>query len=167
MQLFVHPRRFAYVNQVDWWHRGTLEQQQALQDSLRPVWGTKYQQAMFNFAVRYKRPISQGGKGRSFVTWEIKETGGYLAIAGAVSVALSKNITQLEYMRPVVLHEYGHLWDNNNFITNEDRNWFASFHNGQFNRETWAEAYKDWVLSDGAIWSGLTPILLRTPPPPT
>lgn len=163
MALFVRPRRFAYVNQVDLWHRGTLQQQQALQDSLRPVWGTKYQKALYNFAVRYKRPIDQGGRGRKYVTWEIKQMDGYLGLAGSVSVALSNQITQLEYMRPIALHEFGHLWDNNDFITREDRAWFASLHNGQFNRETWAEAYKDWVLSDGASMPGLDNIFLRTP----
>lgn len=163
MALYVRPRRFVYAHQVDWWHRGTLEQQQALQDSLWPVYGSKYHIMARYFAIRYKRPLSQGGKGRSYVSWEIKDMGGYLAIAGTVSVGLSKEITQAQWMKPIVLHEFGHLWDNNDFITNEDRNWFASLTGGTFNRETWADAFRDWCLSDGQVWSGLTPILLRQP----
>lgn len=59
--------------------------------------------------------------------------------------------------------------DNNDFIYPVTREWFmdqisgsdTSSRNWNNYKETWADAVRDWISSDGETWAALTPILTR------
>jgi hypothetical protein len=75
------------------------------------------------FTVRYKR---KWGPSLMYVRIEVKPMSGYQGIAGSNAIALSDQVVHSAYMYPLIRHEYGHLWDNNDFITQEDRQWFMT-----------------------------------------
>lgn len=158
------PRRFGLVFQIDPVLQGTQAQRDAVRDALHPSFGSKFHALILRFAIAYKK------KGRPYVNIEIKDFGGspnLLAVAGTASLALSDQLT-VTSIRDIVRHEFGHVIDNNDFITQEIRAWFMyqvsggiSSHNWNDYKETWADAVKDWINTDGETWSSLTSILTR------
>jgi hypothetical protein len=156
------PRRFGLVFQIDPVLCGTAAQQQAVRDALHPSFGSKFHALILRFAIAYKK------KGRHYVNIEIKDFADWhgLAIAGAASIALSDKLA-VTAIKDLVRHEFGHVIDNNDFITQAQREWFmkqigdGSDTNWNSHRETWADAVRDWVNTDGEAWPSLTPILTR------
>ena len=155
----LQPRRFGHVFQVDAAHHGTLPQQQALRDALSPLYGSKYHALVQNFDRFYNRKYQ-----RSYVSVEIKDFGEepMLGLAGSVSFALSDKMA-VSTIGQMAVHEFGHVLDNTDYLTEQDRQWFLSALGtpGPFAdvKETWADAFKDWRY--GVSWSSLDGILLR------
>lgn len=162
------PRRFGLVFQIDPVLQGTQAQRDAVRDALHPSFGSKFHALILRFAIAYKK------KGRHYVNIEIKDFGGspgLLAVAGSASLALSDQLA-ITSIRDLVRHEFGHVIDNNDFITQDTREWFmnqisgadTTSRNWNNYKETWADAVRDWISSDGETWSALTPILTREIP---
>ena len=68
----------------------------------------------------------------------------------------------------IVRHETGHVYEQLNLLTQEDKFYvmdlISGHHNGNWAREydeTFADMFRDWWASDGEVWPELTPILLR------
>lgn len=159
--MLVRPRRFALVFQFDPGLHGTTDQQLAIRKALTPKFGSLHARALWCFARMYKRD-----KGRSYVTIEVKPMAGYSGLAGQVSIAINDALQPQwpHNVMTLMLHEWGHLWDNCDFITQADRAWFATQCPGRYwQPEFWASAVMEWAMTDGQSWPALTPILTREP----
>lgn len=157
---YVLPRRFAHVFQMDATLHGSLIQQQALRDAYAAPFGSKQNALLSEFDRFYNRKYQ-----RSYVTLEVKDFGpdDRLAVAGAVSIAFSDKLVPIG-LKHWAVHEFGHVLDNTDYITQQDREQFLSLSgvvSGNWNevRETWADAVRDWW--NGTSWQSLDSILLR------
>lgn len=161
MSHLIQPRRFGRVFQIDGNLHGTLAQQQALRDALSPAWGTRFDALLYAFDVYFNRTYL-----RSYVNLEIKDFGPdavRLAIGGATAIAFSDRLHPTA-MKDLARHEFGHVLDESNFITQTDRDWFAAQTGGTFQKETWADAVRDWI--NGTAWRSLDAVLLKPVPVP-
>ena len=155
----LQPRRFGEVFQIDPTLHGSLAQQQAIRDGLVGSYGSKFAALLQNFDRYYNRIYK-----RSYVNVEIKDFGAdfRVGLAGTVSFALSDQLI-VSTIGPQAVHEFGHVLDNTDFLTEQDRQWFLSALGtpGPFAdvKETWADAFKDWRY--GVSWQSLDGILLR------
>jgi hypothetical protein len=103
--------------------------------------------------------------GRHYLTVEFHSFGATVpgaASPAGISIASGTGVS-LKAIQEVARHEFGHLTDFYNLLTEADRFWFRA----EMGRETWpgaweswAEAVREWVESDGQQWGTLTPILL-------
>lgn len=159
--LMADTRRFGEVFQFDPVHQGSAAQRQAIRDAYIPSFGTKFHALLHSFDAYYNRAYQ-----RHAVILEIKDFGSdtvNLALAGAASIAFSDKLS-VSVLKNVARHEFGHVLDNTNYITQEDRDWFAVQTGQIFNKEVWADAVMDWI--NGTGWSILDSILLKPVPPP-
>lgn len=155
------PRRFGLVFQIDPLAPGTSEQQQAVRDALHPSFGTLFHALIFRLAVTYKR------KGRSHISVGFVNLApqNRLGFAGSYFIRLHEGLT-VSAIRNIARHELGHVVEQNDLITQADKTWFMEQLSDQDRdwshfTETFADAVRDWINSDGERWSGLTPILTR------
>lgn len=164
------PRRFGLVFQIDKELCGSSAQRQAVRDALHPSFGSKFHALILRFAIAYKKKWV----GRHYVNIEIKpwpDDANNIAVAGTVSLALSDKLTVIA-IKGQVRHEFGHVIDNNDFITQNTREWFmdqisgadTTSRNWNDYKETWADAVRDWINTDGETWAALTPILTKELP---
>lgn len=157
------PRRFGLVFQIDPLTPGTPEQQQAVRDALHPSFGSKFHALIFRLAVTYK------ATGRHFISVGFVNLApqNMLGFAGSYFIRLHEGLV-ISAIRNVTRHELGHVLEQNDLITQADKTWFMDHlygptgdHNWQHYTETFADAVRDWINSDGDQWSSLTPILTR------
>lgn len=144
----------------DW--PGSLNQQQAVRDALIPTFGSKFHR----LTQRMDRWINRPGYSRHFVPIAFVELP-FLAQAFASGILLSTYLTDPTVIRNIVRHEAGHVYDQLDLLTQADKLWFmdqiSGHHNGNWRdeyQETWADAFRDWINTDGEQWAKLTPILL-------
>ena len=159
---YLYPRRFSHVFQMDDTLHGTLVQQQALRDAFAVSFGTKQNALLTEFDRFYNRKYQ-----RSAVILEVKPfDSAHLALAGTVSIAFSDKLVPVG-IKAQAVHEFGHVLDNTDFITPEDRERFMSLmgvitDNWNEVREAWGDAVRDWW--NGTAWQSLDQILLRVRP---
>lgn len=145
--------RFAEVFQFDPDHPGTPEQEQAVRDTLIPVYGSQHHRLL----QRLDRAVN--ATGRHYLTIEFHHGMNSPGTSSPSGFSLSAAMDR-PGMLEVPRHELGHLID---FwlITDDDRLWFQKIMSRESwpgAWESWAEAVREWL--DGDSWQILTPILL-------
>lgn len=158
---FVHPRRFAEVWQIseDW--PGTLDQQRSVRAGL----DFPFKSPGHLLMQRIDRHVNAAD--RSYLPIGFLEMD-QLDLSGAGGINLSHHLKDPVIIRTWLLHGIGHVLDQRDMITQQDRwqfmDWISGHHNGNWNREyqeTFADAVRDWLLWHGVgLWARLTPILL-------
>jgi hypothetical protein len=149
----VKPRRFAEVFQVDFFYRGTVEQQLALRGALTPEYGSPHHHVL----KRLDHAVNATGD--SHLTVGFRHGMVHPGLASFSGFNLSAAMGP-DGIYDVARHEFGHLVDFY-LLTDADRAWFMvemfrSSWPGAW--ESWAEAVREWL--DGG-WKSLDPILLR------
>ena len=158
----LRPRqRFAEVFQVDFIHRGSEAQRQAVADSLTPTYGTSHHRLLQRLDRQVNLGVSVDGTlfhRRSSLTVGFRSGMTAPGIASPVGFNLSAAMARGGILE-VARHELGHVID---FwlLTDEDRLWFQR----EMGRESWPGAWESWAEAvrewlDGG-WKALTPILL-------
>lgn len=131
--------------------RGSLEQEAAVRQALTPELGSRLWRLLIR--LRNKR-VGQATK----VQLRFVETSpNTLAHAGSFYINLSRLLAPAP-ISDLVRHEFGHVVEQNDLLSNEGRNWFATQTGGTFGSETFADAVRDWIKGTG--WDGLTPHLV-------
>lgn len=156
-------QRFGRVWQITAipWLKGTVEQRQAVRDTFTPIFDSCFDRLL------YRLDLAVNQAGRHYLTVELHSSGNTVpGVSGpaGISIATGPGVS-LKAIQEVARHEFGHMTDHYNLLTATDRLWFIA----QMGRETWpgaweswAEAVREWVESDGQVWQALTPILLPT-----
>ena len=157
----IYPRRFGEVWQMsaDWF--GTTTQQEAVRAALSPEFGT----AFHRVTQKIDRKVNQSG--RSYLTVAFAPLPGWLlGHAGATGILLSELLTDLAIISAIVRHEMGHVYDQLDLLTQDDKFWFmdriSDHHDGNWMaeyQETWADAFRDWIVDPDGVWASLTPLL--------
>ena len=154
-------QRFAEVFQIDFFHRGSEIQRQAVADSLTPTFGTNHHRLLQRLDRQVNLGVSVDGSlfhRRSFLTVGIRSGIDVPGTSSPVGFTLSGAMGRAGILE-VARHELGHVVD---FwlLTDTDRTWFQR----EMGRESWPGAWESWAeavrewLSGG--WVALTPILL-------
>ena len=154
-------QRFAEVFQIDFIHRGSETQRQAITNSLTPAFGSNHHRLLQRLDRQVNSGVSVDGTlyhRRSYLTIGIRS----LMTAPGLSSPAGFNLSgAMGYAGTfeVARHELGHVID---FwlLTDDDRRWFQwEMGRGSWPGawESWAEAVREWL--DGG-WVALTPILL-------
>lgn len=136
-------------------NRGTFEQEEAVRAALTYPFGTNYDKLNLRLATKYKST----GRSHIQVGFVDLSTLQWLGHAGFHFLHLHYELKP-EYVRPYALHELGHVIDENNVISNVGRAWYAA-QVGSWNKESFADSVRDWIMSDGAAWPELTSYLLN------
>lgn len=154
-------QRFAEVFQVDFIHRGSDTQRQAVVDSLTPTYGSNHHRLLQRLDRQVNRGVSVDGilyHARSYLTVGLRSGMTAPGLASPVGFNLSAAMGRPGILE-VARHELGHVVD---FwlLTDTDRLWFQRVMGRESwpgAWESWAEAVREWL--DGG-WQALTPILL-------
>lgn len=159
---FVHPRRFGEMWQMneDW--PGTIQQQMAVRAALTPVYGTNFHR----LTQKMDRYINE--QGRSYLPVAFFDLGdNFLGRGNNAGLILSHNLKDPTIIARWARHEMGHVYDQLGILSQDDKFFFmeeiSGHHNGNWPneyQETWAEAFREWVESDGERWNPLTVRLL-------
>lgn len=151
------PARFGRVWQITSipWLRGTETQRQAVRERFSPTFGSLFDRML------YRLDVAVNVRGRHHLTVEFHKNMTAPGNPSPSGISLSAAMGPAG-IREVAGHECGHLTDFY-LITDEDRGWFMR----EMGRatwpgawESWAEAVREWIESDGEQWAKLTPILL-------
>jgi len=162
---FLQPRRFAECWQADAEWPGTIEQQQTVRDAFALVYGKKFWAVMKRLdysanQVYQRHYLTVGFPPDDMFGMNQSAIAGVSGINFRASYAVGAIIQQAR-------HELGHVVDKH-LLSQTQRVWFMHQITGPDlgnNRWTWnyqetfADAFRDWVNSDGGKWESLTPIL--------
>lgn len=156
----MEPRRFGRCFEFDQANQGTAEQRQAVRDALIYPFGTKYDRLNHRLARKVKAPPPLGLGRIVKVSFVDLSTGWKLGSAGTYYIQLHYQLVP-SVIKNLTLHELGHVVHENEVFPAHAMGWFAEQTGStSFSKETFADAFRDWVLSDGQVWASLTPWLL-------
>lgn len=156
----MNRRRFGECWELNQDWPGSDDQGRAVREALTPLYDSKFHQ----LTRRVDTEINRRGRHYlpvAFVPLNV------LGLGFATGILLSDKLsTAPGIISGIVRHEFGHVYDQLDLLDQEQKQWFQRMISGQVGnwateyQETWADAFRDWIASDGELWPELTPILL-------